>query len=116
MGAVHARPKLQPLLPYARQFYAASSKYAWCDETARTPSLWAKAVNVAIRCCPRFTLLAEHEALCYLQSQLQDGEAVFAFLDDTFIVAAPGRVSRALLRCSRVISRVRCGPGTYRLQ
>ena len=49
---------------------------------------------MAIRCCPRFTLLAEHEALCYLQSQLQDGEAVFAFLDDTFIVAAPGRVAR----------------------
>ena len=35
---------------------------------------------------------AQHEALRDLQSHLRDGEAVFAFLDDTYIVAAPERV------------------------
>ena len=29
LGALHARPQLQPLLPFARQFYAAPSTYTW---------------------------------------------------------------------------------------
>ena len=41
---------------------------------------------------PALYALAQHEALRDLQSHLRDGEAVFAFLDDTYIVAAPERV------------------------
>ena len=32
LGALHARPQLQPLLPFARQFYAAPSAYTWYDD------------------------------------------------------------------------------------
>ena len=31
LGALHARPDLQALLPYARQFYATASSYTWGD-------------------------------------------------------------------------------------
>ena len=44
---------------------------------------------------PAFYVLAQHGALCDLQRQLRDGEAVFAFLDDVYIVALPERI-RAL--------------------
>ena len=41
---------------------------------------------------PAFYALAQHAALADLQSQLLDGEAILAFLDDVYIVAAPERV------------------------
>ena len=44
---------------------------------------------------PALYALAQHEALVELQSQLLDGETVFALLDDVYIVAVPERV-RAL--------------------
>ncbi|CAE7924529.1 unnamed protein product, partial [Symbiodinium sp. KB8] len=43
---------------------------------------------------PAFHALAQHDTICDLQRQLRDGEAVFAFLDDVYIVALPE--SRAL--------------------
>ena len=41
---------------------------------------------------PAFYALAQHAALTDLQSQLLDGEAIFAFLDDVYVVSAPERV------------------------
>ena len=32
LDALLANPALQPLLPYARQFYASPSTYTWYDE------------------------------------------------------------------------------------
>ena len=32
LGALHARPQLQPLRPFARQFYAAPSAFTWYDD------------------------------------------------------------------------------------
>ena len=31
LAALHAQPMLQPLLPYARQFYTTASRYVWTD-------------------------------------------------------------------------------------
>ena len=36
--------------------------------------------------------LAQHEALTQLQTQLEDGEVAFAFLDDTYIIVPPERI------------------------
>ena len=35
LDALHSRRELQPLLPYARQFYAAPSVYSWFDDDGR---------------------------------------------------------------------------------
>ena len=93
LGALHARPQLQPLLPFARQFYAAPSTYTWYDEADRAHVICqGEGGEQGDPLMPALYALAQHEALCDLQSQLRDGEAVFAFLDDTYIVAAPERV------------------------
>ena len=35
LDALHSRRELQPLLPYARQFYAVPSVYSWFDDDGR---------------------------------------------------------------------------------
>ena len=41
---------------------------------------------------PALYALAQQPALCEVQAQLRDGEAIFAFLDDMYVVARPDRV------------------------
>ena len=41
LDALHGHPELQPLLPFARQFYASPSSYTWIDDV--TPTRWRKA-------------------------------------------------------------------------
>ena len=46
LGALHARSRLQPLLPFARQFYAAPSTYTWY--TSRALNLMPTRDDIAI--------------------------------------------------------------------
>ncbi|CAE7242891.1 unnamed protein product [Symbiodinium sp. CCMP2592] len=93
LTALHARPELQPLLPFARQFYADPCTYTWYDDDGRAHDIsQGEGGEQGDPLMPALYALAQHEALCDLHSQLQDGEAVFAFLDDTYVVAAPDRV------------------------
>ena len=41
---------------------------------------------------PALYAVAQHEAFNDLQNQLHDGKAVFAFLDDVYVVALPERI------------------------
>eukprot|EP00439_Symbiodinium_sp_Y106_P022169 s7562_g2.t1 len=63
--------------------------------STRAPPLLPFAGEQGDPLMPAFYALAQHDALCDLQHHLRDGEAVFAFLDDVYIVALPERV-RAL--------------------
>ena len=45
---------------------------------------------------PALYALAQQPVLCEVQAQLRDGEAIFAFLDDTYVVARPDRVRPSL--------------------
>ena len=65
LEALHARPELQPLLPYARQFYATPSSYTWVDDSGTShtvsqgeggeqgdplmPGLYSLAVHAALQ-------------------------------------------------------------------
>ena len=42
---------------------------------------------------PALFSLAQHPALEEVQGQLRDGEAIFAYLDDTYIIATPERIN-----------------------
>ena len=96
LGALLAQPELQPLLPYARQFYATPSVYTWYDDDGCAHDVsQAEGGEQGDPLIPAFYSLAQHPALADLQGQLLDGEAIFAFLDDVYLVAAPERV-RAL--------------------
>ena len=96
LGAPLARRKLHSLLPFARQFYSSPSVYTWCnDDGCPHEVIQGEGGEQGDSLMPAFYALAQHDALCDLQGQLRDGEAVFAFLDDVYIVALPER-TRAL--------------------
>ena len=57
-----------------------------------TTSLKARVGNKGDPLMPALYALAQQPALCEVQAQLRDGEAIFAFLDDTYVVARPDRV------------------------
>ena len=96
LGALLARRELHSLLPFARQFYSSPSVYTWCDDDGCPHEvIQGEGGEQGDPLMRAFYALAQHDALCDLQGQLRDGEAVFAFLDDVYIVALPER-TRAL--------------------
>ena len=87
------RPALRPLLPYVRQFYAESSSYTWYDDARHGHRIQqGEGGEQGDPLMPALCALAQHPALAELQGQLLPGEAVFAFLDDIYVVAEPERV------------------------
>eukprot|EP00439_Symbiodinium_sp_Y106_P000394 s14575_g1.t1 len=90
LDALLANPALQPLLPYARQFYASPSTYTWYDEDGAAHNVHQG--EGGEQGDPLMPAFYAHPALHDLHTQLQDGEAVFAFLDDVYVVAPPERV------------------------
>ena len=69
------------------------SVYTWCDDDGCPHEvIQGEGGEQGDPLMPAFyalASLAQHDALCDLQGQLRDGEAVFAFLDDVYIVALP---------------------------
>ena len=93
LDALHGHPELQPLLPFARQFYASPSSYTWIDDDGHAHQVTqGEGGEQGDLLMPALYALAQHEALNDLQNQLRDGEAVFAFLDDVYVVALPERI------------------------
>ena len=93
LDALHGHPELQPLLPFARQFYASPSSYTWIDDDGHAHQVTqGEGGEQGDPLMPALYALAQHEALNDLQNQLRDGEAVFAFLDDVYVVALPERI------------------------
>ena len=52
---------------------------------------------------PALFSLAQHPALEEVQGQLRDGEAIFAYLDDTYIIATPERINELYLAYQRAL-------------
>ena len=48
LGALHARPQLQPLRPFARQFYAAPSAFTWYDDCHHALACWCRPVRCSM--------------------------------------------------------------------
>ena len=91
LEALHARPELQ--LPYGRQFYATPSSYTWVDASGTFHTIsQGEGGEQGDPVMPGLYSLAAHAALQEVQAGLRDGEAVFAFLDDVYVVALPDRV------------------------
>ena len=93
LGALAANPALQPLLPYARQFYAEPSSYTWYDDAGVAHEvLQAEGGEQGDPLMPALYSPAQHPALAGTQALLSEGETVFAFLDNIDVVAAPERI------------------------
>ena len=93
LSALLRHPDLRPLVPFARQFYGTPSSYTWTDDSGRSHVIaQGEGEEQGDPLMPTLYALAQQPALCEVQAQLQDGEAIFAFLDDTYVVAPPDRV------------------------
>jgi hypothetical protein len=90
LEGLRAREDLLPLLPFARQFYATSSSYTWVDDAGTGHEVrQSEGGEQGDPLMPSLFSLAQHPALHEFQTHLADGEAVFAYLDDLYVVAAP---------------------------
>ena len=83
-------PALQPLLPFRPAVLCHPDTYMWFDVDGHAHEvLQGEGGEQGDPRMPALYVLAQYQALVKLQSQLLDGEAVFAFLDDVYIVALP---------------------------
>ena len=88
LSALLRHPDLRPLVPFARQFYLTPSSYTWTDDSGRSHVIGqGEGGEQGDPLMPALYALAQQPAFCEVQAQLRDGEAIFAFLDDTYVVA-----------------------------
>ena len=83
LAGLQQRPSLQPLLPYVRQFYASDSTYVWQD--AQGNSHEVRQSEGGEQGDPLMPALYAIEA----NTQLHEGEAVFAYTLTTFMLSRP---------------------------
>ena len=79
LTALYARPELQPLLPFARQFYADPSTYTWYDNDERWfffPEGPAAEPRRALRQAPEEVLQGQRAWLCRHMSEDTVGQGV----------------------------------------
>jgi hypothetical protein len=86
-------PQARDMLPFVRLAYARPSKYAWYDDDGNCRFIeQAEGGEQGDPLMPLLFSLGIHDALAYVATQLQDGEHVFAYLDDVYVISQPGRV------------------------
>ena len=114
-------PEARKLLPFVRLSYAGVSSYTWFDEKGERHVVnQAEGAEQGDPLMPLLFSTGIQGALEHLAGQLQDGEHVFAFLDDVYILCQPHRVHtlHSLLEplCGAslafVFTRARRGRGT----
>ena len=81
------------LIPFIRQFHDSPSTFLWEDELVRHGK-WFRVKGCEQRdlLMPLLFSLGQHRALVAVQAQLKEGERLFAFLADIFVVCSPARV------------------------
>ena len=81
-------------MPFVLQFYGSASSYMWEDEEGVVRTIvQAEGGEQGDPLMPALFSLGQHPAVHAVQAQLQDGERLFAFLDDVYVVCAPPRVN-----------------------
>ena len=80
-------------LPFVRQFYGQPSAYFWDDEMGDTQVIpQGEGGEQGDPLMPLLFCLSLHRALVAANARLQEGESLFAFLDDVYATCAPDRV------------------------
>ena len=85
-------PGLRPLLPFVRSIYSQPSRYVWRDEAGDLHEIRQhEGGEQGDPLMPLLFSLAIHNALLEAKLEMLDGEELFAFLDDVYIVSSPER-------------------------
>ena len=86
-------PEARKSLPFVRLSYAGVSSYTWFDEKGERHVVnQAEGGEQGDPLLPLLFSIGIQGALEHLAGQLQDGERVFAFLDDVYILCQPHRL------------------------
>ena len=85
-------PGLQKLVPFVRKAYSQPSRYAWEDREGERHWIWQhEGGEQGDLHMPLLFSLAIHDALVEVRRHLREGELLFAFLDDVYVVSKPDR-------------------------
>ena len=100
-------PGLHNLLLFVRQAHSSPSSYAWEDAERQRHSIGQhEGGEQGDPLMPLLFSLAIHDALEEVQAELEDGELLFAFLDDVYVVCLPNRVRTIFDLLGARLSRV----------
>ena len=80
------------VLPFVRCFCGSPSTYMWEDEMGVSQDI-PQGEGGEHPLMPMLFALGQHGALLAIQERLLEGERVFAFLDDIYVVCMPERVA-----------------------
>ena len=86
-------PEANRCIPFVRMFYAQPSAYIWHDNTGAAHTiLQAEGGEQGDPLMPALFSLGQQAALQRAQQELQEGEHLFAFLDDVYVLSQPARI------------------------
>ena len=92
MAKLHSVPGLSDLLPFVQATCSRPTKYVWEDgDGVKHIIHQAEGGEQGDPLMPLLFCLAVHDAPANVQMQLREGEYIFAFLDDVYVVTAPDR-------------------------
>ena len=81
------------LLPFVRQFCATPSTFLWEDEMGETRKIQqGEGGEQGDPLMPLLFSVGQHRAMVAVQAELREGERLFAFLDDIYVVCPANRV------------------------
>ena len=81
------------LIPFVRLFYGSPSTYLWEDDTGNVHHVQqGEEGEQGDPLKPLLFSLGKHRALVAVKSKSKEGEKLFAFLDDGYVICTPKRV------------------------
>ena len=82
------------MLPFVRLWYGRQSPYTWTDESGTDHRIsQGEGIEQGDPLAPLLFSLAIHRALRNAQDFLEDGDSMFAFLDDVYTIASRDRAA-----------------------
>ena len=101
LAGLRRSPALAEALPFVRQFYGVASTYLWEDANGHAHEVGqAEGGEQGDPLMPGLFALGLHPALVALRARLRPGEALYAYLDDVYLVCRPER-ARELFDAAR---------------
>ena len=81
-------------MPFVRLFYGSPSVYLLEDDMGDTHEIMqGEGGEQGDPLMPLLFCLGQHSALLAINAKLTQGESLFAFLDDLYVLCSPGRLS-----------------------
>ena len=88
----------EKIIPFILQFYDSPSQFLWEDDMGEVRKvIQGEGGEQGNHLMPLLFSLGQHRTLVSIQAQLKEGERLFAFLDDIYVVCAPERVGEVYL-------------------